>query len=401
MLRADHGDATSDMTAFTRGSGTYALQGDGHANLYQLFLERSLSVVQRGGRLGLVLPSGFATDHGCAALRTRVLGCTGVDTFVSVENRDGLFPIHRGLKFLLVCATAGQRTATLPVRSGVRSPEVLDQLPDIGADGAAVPLGRTLLDCLSGSQLAIPEIRTAQDLEIVSRIACSVPALGDPDGWHVGFGRELNASDDRRHFVTRPSGGRHYPVLEGKQLGPFTVDIGASRFHLAARLAPSLLDPVRTYKRPRLAYRDVASATNRLTLIAAVIPAGVVTTHTLFCLRQTVEDDVQQFLCGVFNSYVANYLVRLRVGTHVTVAIIDRLPVPRPARDSALFLEIAGLAATLGRDPSDLIARSRLQASVARVYGFTRDEFAHCLTTFPLIDEAERRSALDVFEQSI
>jgi hypothetical protein len=37
-------------------------------------------------------------------------------------------------------------------------------------------------------------------------------------------------------------------------------------------------------RRARLAYRDVASATNRLTLIAAVIPARAATTHTLFCL---------------------------------------------------------------------------------------------------------------------
>ena len=39
------------------------------------------------------------------------------------------------------------------------------------------------------------------------------------------------------------------------------------------------------YERPRLAYRDVASATNRLTLIAAILPPRCVSTHTVFCLR--------------------------------------------------------------------------------------------------------------------
>ena len=40
--------------------------------------------------------------------------------------------------------------------------------------------------------------------------------------------------------------------------------------------------------RPRLAYRDVAGATNQLTLIAALLPAGCVSTHTVFCLRTPI-----------------------------------------------------------------------------------------------------------------
>ena len=39
------------------------------------------------------------------------------------------------------------------------------------------------------------------------------------------------------------------------------------------------------HERPRLCYRDVAGASNRLTLIAAILPAGCVSTHTVFCLR--------------------------------------------------------------------------------------------------------------------
>ena len=37
------------------------------------------------------------------------------------------------------------------------------------------------------------------------------------------------------------------------------------------------VDAAQTFMKPRLAYRDVASSTNRLSLIAAIVPAGVVT----------------------------------------------------------------------------------------------------------------------------
>ena len=118
MLRGDAGDAHtrerkaddgSRLTKFARGSGIYRLQGGGHANLYQMFVERTLSLVRRDGRLGLILPSGFASDHGCASLRRHVLDQTAVDSFVVVENREGLFPIHRAVKFVLMTLTKSQR----------------------------------------------------------------------------------------------------------------------------------------------------------------------------------------------------------------------------------------------------------------------------------------------------
>jgi Eco57I restriction-modification methylase len=398
MLRADPrstdagGGRGTMVTAFARGSGVYALQGDGHANLYQLFLERALTLTRRGGRIGLVLPSGFATDHGCAALRRRMLDAARIDSFVSIENRDGVFPIHRGVKFLLLTASIGGRTPALPMRTGVRSPSVLDELPDSGADPAAVDVRRDLIELVSGGQLAIPEFRSHEDVAIVSQIVLGVPALGSASGWGVRFGRELNATDDRRHFTK----GHGMPVVEGKHVQPFAIDVAAAADRISRPAAGRLLPPDRTFDRNRLAYRDVAASTNRLTLIAAIVPAGVVTTHTLFCLKDGVEEDEQIFLCGIFNSYVANYLVRLRVTTHVTVAIVGRLPVPRPPRGAPAFAEVVSLARMLLRRPDDRTAGARLQARVAALYGLTRAQFAHVLDTFPLVDARDRAAALEV-----
>jgi len=401
MLREDrgHGEApraaprTGMIAAFARGSGVYRLQSDGHANLYQLFVERALSLTGSGGRIGIVLPSGFATDHGCSTLRREVFGKTTVDTFVVLENRDGLFPIHRGLKFLLMCATAGGRTDALPLRAGVRSVDTLDELADAGPDMQALHVRRDLLERVSGPQLAVPDLRTGCDVDIVAKITLSTPALGAADGWNVHFGRELNATDDRRHFI---DAAHALPVVEGKHLRPFAVDVAAARHHIPRAVAARLL-PAKPYERPRLAYRDVAAATNRTTLIAAIVPASAVTTHTLFCLKDRLNEDEQMFLCGMFNSYVANYLVRLRVTTHVTVAIVDRLPMPRPPRTSPAFREMVALANRIARDAADRSAAASLQALAASLYGLDAAEFEHVLNTFPLVDAAERGAALETF----
>ncbi len=398
MLRGERGSSgdSEALTAFARSSGIYGWQGNGHANLYQLFLERALALVRAGGRVAMVLPSGFALDHGCAALRRALLDRTGVDTFLSIENRDGLFPIHRGLKFLLLTATRGGRTAALPCRFGVRSPDALEALPDTG-DPGSVRLPRSLIEAFAGDQLSIPDVRAPIDVAILSRCAFSIPALSTLEGWGVTFGRELNATDDRRHFVPGDHEARHLPVLEGKQIQPFVVDIAAARWYIPARTAARLLGSGGSFTRARLAYRDVASPTNRLTLIAAIVPARVVTTHTLFCLKGDVDENLQLFLCGVFNSFAANYLVRTRVGTHVTVSTIARLPVPRPSCESRAFRNIAALSARLATAPSDGAAAARLQASVAHLYGLTSIEFQHILDTFPLVPVAERTAAMHQF----
>ena len=125
------------------------------------------------------------------------------------------------------------------------------------------------------------------------------------------------------------------------------------------------------------------------------------TTHTLFCLKTLLDDEAQQFLCGMFNSFVANYLIRLRVSTHVTVAVIDRLPLPRPPRGGRAFSEMAALARMLTADPGDHESSARHQALAAGIYGLTVPDFEHILTTFPLVPPSAREAARMAFVRTL
>jgi hypothetical protein len=243
------------------------------------------------------------------------------------------------------------------------------------------------MERLTGSDMAVPDLRSPTDLLIAERSAALFPPLGSDVGWAVHFGRELNASDDRDCLLRRP--GRGLPVVGGRQVEPFHVSLNAAPWRIEPAVATARLGD--RHEHSRLAYRDVAGAANRLTLIAAILPAGCVSTHTLFCLRGRLSLHAQHFLCALFNSFVLNYLVRLRVTTHVTTAIVEHLPVPGPGHTPA-YREIAAFGRRLSRrrDPQ---AFARLNARVALMYGLTAGEFAHVLRTFPLIPVAERELA--------
>jgi hypothetical protein len=414
MMRADSGAGQEGQASraqearFVRSSGLYRTHTGGHANRYQLFVERALSLLRPGGRLGLVAPMGLAIDHGSAALRRHLLSRADVDTLIDFENRRAIFPIHRGVRFLLATATAGRTTAAVRCRFLERDAGVLDTLGDSAEDDppAALPVTLTpaFLRRVSGEEYTIPELRSATDLALFDKLTAAAPAFGDPSGWAADLGRELNASDDRAHCRAPTPGDRLLPVLDGKHVTPFRVDLDGPTRGLDRLAAARLLDGARTFGRPRLAWRDVASSSNRLTLIAAVVPAGAVTTHTLFCLRSDLDARVQAYLCGVLNSFVANYLVRPRVSTHVTVAMVQRLPVPRPSpgtREDACADAVAALADALARPacPDRVLLSARLQALVARLYGLTRDDLRHVLTTFPLVADEEKALVLSAFER--
>jgi hypothetical protein len=404
MLRAD-GESGSCRNAntmrFARRSGIYPARTRGHVNQYQLFVERAVGLVRNGGRLGLIVPSGFATDTGTAELRARMLRECDLDALVGFENRWRVFPIHRSLKFLLLMATRGRPTARVRCQFGLTDPAVLDHLADeISRDPArALPISVTpaVLRRISGPDLAIPDFRCGEDLMLTERLAAMHRPLADPTGWGARFGRELNATDHRRHFTTVTGG---LPVLEGKHVTPYHVDVASAALWVSSRTAVRLLGGNAAFNRPRLAYRDVSSATNRLTLIAAIVPKECVTTHTLFCLRTAMRLSDQRVLCALLNSYVANFLVRLRVSTHVTAAVLHTIPVPRPDPDSAIHTWIETRVSRRGHAPEGAaVCDAELQALAACAYGLTLAEYEHVLRTFPLVPAVDRERALEDFKQ--
>jgi hypothetical protein len=296
---------------------------------------------------------------------------------------------------MLLSASPGGATHEIRCRLGERNPAVLDEA-DAGPDAAAgrsVTLTPGLLRRLSGPGLAIPCVRTREELQLLERLVAAHPAMADERGWGARFGRELNRSDDKALFSHRRTG---MPVVEGKHLDPFGVRL--EECSLWIRRAGDLSgSPLREAAgRHRLAYRDVASATNRLTLISAIVPPGAVTVHTVYCLKDPMPFDDQVVLCCLLNSFVANFLVRFRVTTHLGSATVERLPVPRPAAAS----ESAGRLRELGRGllragGRDASAAAEVQGLAAMLYGLAPGEFGLVLESFPLVDAGLKAAAAE------
>jgi Eco57I restriction-modification methylase len=366
-------------------SDGYRHQARGHLNSYQLFLDRALQLAGQGGRVGLILPSGIANDHGSAALRRHLFERTSIDTWIGFDNRRRIFPIHRSVRFVVMATTNAGRTDTLRIRSGLTGLHELDREEP---HHPSLAVSRSRIEMWSPELLTIPEVATATGLGIITTVSDRVPALGDARGWNARFGRELNATEDRPHFAPLGTRARLRPIVEGKQLSPFHVDLSRSTHGIA-------LD---TTSRARIAYRDVAGATNRLTLIAAMLPANAVSTHTVFCLKSDLDERSQWCLLGLLNSLVANFLVRVNVTTHVTTALMSRLPVPRPSPHSGAFDRLVALARSLASTgiESNAADYADLNAICADLYGLSTEQYSYVLDSFPLLPKTLREACFAV-----
>ncbi len=390
MVREEPGGsaaATRSRARFIRDAGVYAGSTDAHVNLYLLFVDRALQLLRPGGRIGFVVPWGLATDHGASGIRRLLLDRCRLDSWIALDNRRGLFPVHRSLRFLVFTGTSGHASTALPLRQEPGEAPALDACPERADDEVAPPLviTRALLELVSPGTCAVPDVRAPEDIRLLTRLWQLAPALSAPEGWAVRFGRELNATDDRDVLRDAPPG---LPVLEGKHLEPFSVHADrATRFVRDADAARRL--PAAPFARARVAYRDIASASNQRTLIAAVIPAGTVTTHTLFCCRSAPSHP--HVLCALLNSLVANWLVRRWVSTHVTVALVERLPVPPPRMLGSWADALGRLAEALSRGDSGeeaVALEATLQGTAAAAWGLTAEEFEIVLRDLPLLPGA-------------
>ena len=90
-----------------RASGDYPLLSGGDVNLYSLFVERAMTLVNPQGMVGLLTPSGIASDKTAAKFFKGVATEGRLRTLYDFENKKVFFPdVHASFKFCVFVASS-------------------------------------------------------------------------------------------------------------------------------------------------------------------------------------------------------------------------------------------------------------------------------------------------------
>lgn len=392
------------------------LQGRGEPDLYKLFLELSYRLVKARGHVLLLLPAGLIRSQGTEDLRAFLVESASDLDLTVLENRARFFAIDTRFKFLVVHATIDPDKR--------RSPIVLRHREgtDTGvAPGAKVRLGRSSLSQVR-PDLSLPEVRSAKEWSIFRRMTKAGERIGDPDGqWQPSITREIDMSRDRDLFH-RDGGNGRLPIVEGRMVHQHRFGAKAYVSGTGRRAIWDALPPGQEAVRPqfwvhksdvqqklllriqrdRFGFCDVTGQTNERSLLAARIPAGVVSGNkvpTVVFGGEGASSSHRMALgylwLALANSFAVDWYLRRVVTTSLNYFILRSLPLPTldpnglPGRRLAtLSRELAGSA-----DTPDLwrtaAYRAEIDALAFAAFGLDLSDATAILDDFPLLDRGQ------------
>jgi hypothetical protein len=365
----------------------------GNLDLFRLFAERNLELAACGGSIGVLMPSAFHANEGTTGVRRLYLQQASLAWCLSFENRRRVFDIDNRFKFDLIVAHRPGPTESF--RCGF----YLERIEDAADAGKILTYTMRFLTGTGGEALTPLELRGKADQNIAERIFSGQERLGAWCARHrIRLGRDLHMTGDAGCFL--PPGAGDLVLHEGKTFHQYSdVWDTAPRYSVdGASVRSAIADAAGQY---RLVFRDIAQATNERTMIACIAPPGTVFGHTATVEKapraRAIGDAL--VLCAVFNSFPFDWLVRQKAATHLSLYILDALPMPRLNTQQCRFLAHAALllcCTHAGFDPlwRELIGgkrrpsespwhlRARIDAVVAAAYGLDRPAYRHVLAGF-------------------
>lgn len=240
--------------------------------------------------------------------------------------------------------------------------------------GIAAETTGLLVDTLLGwsETAAFPQLPSPEALTVFLAIRDQPRLDCDALGWSVRGLRELNATDDKDHFLFEPGPGL-WPVYKGESFERWNPETGVnyawakprdivdvlqrkrsnqirmSRSAFYAMPAAWAADPdTLPVSAPRIAWRDIARANDSRTVIAALVPPRTVLIHLAYYLFWREGGPREQaYALGVISAMPFDWFTRQVVEQHITVEYMRSAPVPRFRNDDPLCQRVVTIAGTL------------------------------------------------------
>lgn len=373
-------DRAQRMLDYARGSERYPLTGKGDVNLYMLFAELAPTLVAPDGLVGLLVPSGIATDDTTKDFFRALVDEKRLVALYDFENKEGHFEdVHRSFKFTALIFGGENRTTEKAdfvfFARGVEDTAAANKQRHI-------PLSAADMALLNPNTRTCPIFRTRRDADLTKAVYKRVPILLDENRkqggnpWGIKFLRMFDQTNDAEHFhppkVWEKKGytlsgnvyvkgkKRALPLYEAKMVQAYdhraasVVIEEANWFRQGQKAETSLvehqnpefsayprwwtdetivLEQVQNVPPPAfLCFKNVTSPTNTRSMIAAYVPFSAVG-NSAPCMLFPDSTSFRSVCCVLanLNAYVLDYIARQKIGNvNLNFFLIEQFPMLHP-----------------------------------------------------------------------
>ena len=401
-------DRRATVSYRERIAAELTLQGKGESDLHKMFIELSARLTSDSGTLAFLVPAGFIRNHSAGDLRQWLFRHFDIDVLI-LDNRERYFAIDSRFKFIRLLATRKAR-GDRAVRFGIACSEN-------NSDGRKIETNFSELKNIQ-PDLALPEVRDRDDWELFIRLSYAHPDFRSIEaGWHPRFHREVDMTSDRPKFKSVSNGSDDLPVIEGRMVHQHRVlakryVTGRGRraewqaqFPYEAVLRPQWLitrQDLRAHTKARVdelraGFCDITGQTNERTVLAALIPGGVVCGNKVPTIDFCCDAQACAWV-GIANSFTFDWLARRLVTTTLNFFMLRSLPIPKWDAEDEGFGAIAEASRSLAslerqNGQSDLWDLARIRARIevlsALLYDVSVSELDQMLRDFPQVDRSQ------------
>lgn len=395
----------------------YPSLGNGEPDLYIAFSELFFDLCKGQGVVAALIPGGLIRSQGTQAMRQKIFHASQSVSLSIIDNRARFFAIDTRFKFLAVALTkAGSEKSK---REPITLLHERGTSTGLETTGTAI-IGRAALSAVR-SDLSLPEVRSGAEWKLFSKIAEAGMSWEEPGcGWTPKFCREVDMTKERSKFLTRATADA-LPLVEGRmvQAHRFGVKghvsgtgrsalwqayaVGASRLSPQFWIRPSDMPRANQYRTNlvRVGFCDIAGQTNERSLMASLIPAGVVCGNKVPTILFPDDPSEERLLVwvSIANSFVFDWMLRRVLTTTVNYFLLQSVPLPKLAKDGLPWKKLISAARELRtldstgatRETYERMAqlRGEIDAEVAVAYGLDLKDMELVLQDFPILDRGQ------------
>ena len=338
-------------------------------NLSRVGLELSLSLLQKNGILGIVMPSSFFADMTSFRLRNHFLNNYSLRDITYYPAEYHLFE-SVDVEFATCTAIncKDQKTLNFWVfsESGI-------------VNNGSIELTKQNMSLLDGN---IPLRLGSAPYEVFKKFTGCV-ALNEVFGHgsnQIWGGREIDETRIKEKFIDKDG----LRIMFSRDMERYGIRTPVNDLN---RISEE--NATKSCQYPRIIWRDIARPSMKRRMNASIIKEGVLTGNSLGVLHFGNKDyDSLQCLLGVLNSFVFEYQIRAKLATnHITWGVIKNLKVPN--LEVLLKHDVNLLVHEIMTGDSSEI---QLEALIAKLYGLELDEFAILLDAFDKIDQEHKEN---------
>ncbi|MCL4250296.1 MAG: DUF559 domain-containing protein [Anaerolineae bacterium] len=438
---------------FVRVSDRYPLCGRGDVNTYTIFAETSRHVINGYGRVGMIVPSGIATDDTTKFFFQDLMRTRSLASLYDFENRNGIFPgVHRSYKFSLVTMTGWGAIA--PQAEFVFFALNIGDLQDNWRRFTLTSEDIAMLNPNTGTMATF---RSQRDAEVTKAIYQHIPVLIQEEPranpWGIRFDAMFHMSLDSDLFQNEYRRGL-LPLYEAKLLHQFDHRYSTYKSQTETRyltltekndpnysITPrywisetevfSRIDS-KWSRKWMVPYRRIARTTDERTVIVSLAPTVAAADPAMVLMPQGYTADMVCGLISNLNSFVLDYVARQKIGgtdlrnhffqqfpiiaPHTLTSTLLDFIVPRVLELSYTSWDLQPFAQDVGyqgspfmwEDERRFLMRCELDALYFHLYQISHDDVDHIMDTFPIVkrkDETShgeyltRRVILEMYDQ--